>query len=100
MPPTEAELLAQIERLNAAVDHLTAKAERDAATIAQLEHKYTRLVRLEIAARMLGLNYEVCRRWCAAGYAETAEKEGGHWLVNPENLKAVAARRNVRTRSA
>jgi hypothetical protein len=96
----EEELRAQIAKLNSALDSLTVKvAERD-AVIEQITHQYTRLVRLEIAARMLGLSYEVCRRWCAAGYVATAEKQGGYWLVNMENLRAVAAQRHVHTRSA
>ena len=54
--PTEEELKAQIERLNSALDSLTTKVAEKDAVIAQLERRYTRLVRLEIAARLLGLN--------------------------------------------
>jgi hypothetical protein len=97
---SEQELLEQIARLNATVETLTTKSAEKDATIAQLEQKYSRLMRLEVAARMLGLNYEVARRWCADGCVTTAEKQGGFWLVNMENLKAVAAQRNVHTRSA
>jgi predicted NAD/FAD-dependent oxidoreductase len=92
---TEEELKAQVARLNAAFDSLTTKVVERDATIERLEHRYTRLVRLEIAARLLGLNYQVCGRWCTAGYVETAERQGAAWLVNPENLKAVAAQRGV-----
>jgi hypothetical protein len=54
---TEEELKAQIARLNSALDSLTTKVVERDATIERLEHRYTRLVRLEIAARLLGLNY-------------------------------------------
>jgi hypothetical protein len=54
---TEEELKAQVARLNAAFDSLTTKVVERDATIERLEHRYTRLVRLEIAARLLGLNY-------------------------------------------
>ena len=54
---TEEELKAQIAHLNSALDSLTTKVVERDATIERLEHRYTRLVRLEIAARLLGLNY-------------------------------------------
>jgi hypothetical protein len=44
---SEEELRAQIARLNAALESLTATVVERDATIARLEHKYSRLVRLE-----------------------------------------------------
>jgi multidrug resistance efflux pump len=47
--PTEEEPKAQIAKLNAALDSLTATVVERDATIARLEQKYLRLVRLENA---------------------------------------------------
>ena len=46
---SEVDLKIQIAKLLATVDSLTAKVAEKDAIIAQIEHRYTRLTRLEIA---------------------------------------------------
>jgi hypothetical protein len=94
MPPEMAALLKTIEQLQA--DKARLAAERDAAIAARdkisaLESRPGGLTRLKIAAAIVGVPYEQARRWCARGFLKSARQQGGLWLVDADELRAVAA---------
>jgi DUF1365 family protein len=93
MSPEMTALLRTIEQLQADNVRLVAKlAEREAA-LTELTRKRAQLVRLKTATLTLGIHYEAARRWCERGFVESAQRQGGLWLVDTEDLRAVAIAR-------
>jgi hypothetical protein len=89
MSPEMTALLRTIEQLQADNVRLVAKlAEREAA-LTELTRKRAQLVRLKTAT----FHYEAARRWCERGFVESAQRQGGLWLVDTEDLRAVAIAR-------
>jgi hypothetical protein len=90
-------LLETIGKLRA--DNARLVAERDAALaerdarISELTREAAKLTRLKTAALTLGLDYERSRRWCERGFVKSAQKQGGLWLCNIDDLRAVAIAR-------
>jgi hypothetical protein len=100
MPPEAVVLLETLEKLRhdmAQKDALL--AERDAAIadrdakIRELTREAAKLTRLKTAAIDLGIHYEAARRWCERGFVESARQQGSLWLVELEDLRAVAIAR-------
>jgi hypothetical protein len=96
-PREIAALLEIVEKLRA--DNARLAAERDAAIadrdaqISELARGDAKRTRLKTAALTLGVHYEAARRWCERGFVESARRQGGLWLVDIEDLRAVAIAR-------